>query len=230
MFNLLVLATTNQNKVREFRQFVSEFPVTVKSLSDFGPLPGVVEDGSTFDENAYKKAHHYAKVLGIPAIADDSGLVVGALDGADVVALDARGRRRQRQGLGQLGQGALGLALVGQPAHLFTLERLGRVAASKRHQLAALAPLWHRDGDLVRGPAGQEVGQLVRLGQGHRHEHARRDGAGPRVVLLDERGQCLLVGVVGGCDERERQGEEEARGCAQTKPGLGRSNRSPTTK
>ena len=82
MFKLLVLATTNQNKVREFRQFVSKFPVTVKSLSDFGPLPGVVEDGSTFDENAYKKAHHYAKVLGIPAIADDSGLVVEALSGA----------------------------------------------------------------------------------------------------------------------------------------------------
>ncbi len=82
MFKLLVLATTNQNKVREFRQFVSEFPVTVKSLSDFGPLPGVIEDGSTFDENAYKKAHHYAKVLGVPAIADDSGLVVDALSGA----------------------------------------------------------------------------------------------------------------------------------------------------
>ncbi len=82
MFKLLVLATTNQNKVREFRQFLSEFPVTVKSLSDFGPLPGVIEDGSTFDENAYKKAHHYAKVLGIPAIADDSGLVVEALNGA----------------------------------------------------------------------------------------------------------------------------------------------------
>lgn len=82
MFKLLVLATTNQNKVREFRQFLSEFPVTVKSLSDFGPLPGVIEDGSTFDENAYKKAHHYAKVLGVPAIADDSGLVVDALNGA----------------------------------------------------------------------------------------------------------------------------------------------------
>ena len=82
MFKLLVLATTNQNKVREFKQIVSEFPVTVKSLSDFGPLPGVIEDGSTFDENAYKKARHYAKVLGIPAIADDSGLVVEALSGA----------------------------------------------------------------------------------------------------------------------------------------------------
>jgi len=82
MFNLLVLATTNQNKVNEFRQFISKFSVEVKSLADFGPLPDVIEDGQTFDENAYKKALHYAKVLGIPAIADDSGLVVEALGGA----------------------------------------------------------------------------------------------------------------------------------------------------
>ncbi len=82
MFNLLVLATTNQNKVKEFKQFVADFPVEVKSLADFGPLPDVVEDGLSFDENAYKKAHHYAKVLGLPAIADDSGLVVEALGGA----------------------------------------------------------------------------------------------------------------------------------------------------
>lgn len=82
MFNLIVLATTNQNKVREFKQFIADFPVEVKSLSDFGPLPEVIEDGSTFDENAYKKAHHYAKVLGLPAIADDSGLVVEALSGS----------------------------------------------------------------------------------------------------------------------------------------------------
>lgn len=82
MFNLLVLATTNQNKVREFKQFVADFPVEIKSLSDFGPLPEVIEDGSTFDENAYKKALHYSKVLGVPAIADDSGLAVEALSGA----------------------------------------------------------------------------------------------------------------------------------------------------
>ncbi len=82
MFNLVVLATTNENKVREFKRFMADFPVEVKSLSDFGPLPGVVEDGLTFDANAYKKAHHYAKVLGIPAISDDSGLAVEALGGA----------------------------------------------------------------------------------------------------------------------------------------------------
>jgi XTP/dITP diphosphohydrolase len=82
MFNLVVLATTNKNKVREFQRFTADFPVEVKSLSDFGPLPPVVEDGLTFEANAYKKAHHYAKVLGIPAISDDSGLAVEALNGA----------------------------------------------------------------------------------------------------------------------------------------------------
>lgn len=82
MFNLIVLATTNQNKVKEFKQLITDFPVQVKSLADFGSLPEVIEDGESFDENAYKKAHHYAKILGIPAIADDSGLVVEALAGA----------------------------------------------------------------------------------------------------------------------------------------------------
>jgi XTP/dITP diphosphohydrolase len=49
----------------------------------------VEEDGETFDENAYKKASFTAKILGIPALADDSGLVVDALDGAPGV-LSAR--------------------------------------------------------------------------------------------------------------------------------------------
>jgi len=56
--------------------------IDIKSLADFGPLPTAIEDGETFEENAYKKAIHAAKILGIPAIADDSGLVVEALGGA----------------------------------------------------------------------------------------------------------------------------------------------------
>jgi XTP/dITP diphosphohydrolase len=51
-------------------------------LDDFGPIPPVVEDGETFDENAYKKASFVSRALGLPALADDSGLVVEALDGA----------------------------------------------------------------------------------------------------------------------------------------------------
>ena len=49
----------------------------------------VEEDGKTFDENAYKKASFTAKILGIPALADDSGLMVEALDGAPGVSVSA---------------------------------------------------------------------------------------------------------------------------------------------
>ncbi len=82
MVNIIVLATNNKNKVKEFQHILKDFQVELRSLSDFGPIPEVIEDGDTFDENAYKKAHQTARVLGLPAIADDSGLVVEALDGA----------------------------------------------------------------------------------------------------------------------------------------------------
>ncbi len=81
MINVIVLATGNQNKVKEMRELLKDFPVEIKSLKDYGPLPPVEEDGETFDDNAYKKAAQTAKVLGLPALADDSGLVVEALDG-----------------------------------------------------------------------------------------------------------------------------------------------------
>lgn len=81
MVNIIVLATNNENKVKEFRSLVGKFDIEVRSLRDFGPIPPVMEDGDTFDENAYKKAHHVARVLGLPAMADDSGLVVEALGG-----------------------------------------------------------------------------------------------------------------------------------------------------
>ena len=85
----LVIATTNPGKVAEMRDLLTGFPIQLKSLADFGPIPAVEEDGETFDENAYKKAGFTAKILGIPALADDSGLVVDALDGAPGV-LSAR--------------------------------------------------------------------------------------------------------------------------------------------
>lgn len=82
MVSILILATTNKNKVKEFQEMLKDFPIEIRSLADFGPLPEAIEDGETFEENAYKKAIHTARILGFPAIADDSGLVVEALDGA----------------------------------------------------------------------------------------------------------------------------------------------------
>ncbi|WP_028585781.1 XTP/dITP diphosphatase [Desulfogranum mediterraneum] len=81
MDNVIVLATGNQNKLKEIQALLKESPITVKTIKDFGPMPEAVEDGETFDDNAYKKALHYAKMLGLPCLADDSGLVVNALDG-----------------------------------------------------------------------------------------------------------------------------------------------------
>lgn len=79
---VIVLATRNQGKVKEFQHLLAGYPIELRSLNDFGPIPEAEEDGETFDDNAYKKALFTAKVLGLPAIADDSGLVVDALNGA----------------------------------------------------------------------------------------------------------------------------------------------------
>lgn len=79
---IIVLATRNAGKTAEIKDLLGGFPITIKNLDDFGPIPPIEEDGATFDENAYKKASLTARYLGLPALADDSGLLVDALDGA----------------------------------------------------------------------------------------------------------------------------------------------------
>jgi XTP/dITP diphosphohydrolase len=86
---VIVIATRNPGKTAEIRDLLEGFPVDIKNLSDFGPIPEVEEDGTTFDENAYKKSSFTARILGYPALADDSGLAVAALNGAPGV-LSAR--------------------------------------------------------------------------------------------------------------------------------------------
>ena len=79
---ILVIATRNKGKTLEIKELLKNFPVEIKNLDDFGPIPHLEEDGDSFDENAYKKASFAARILGLPALADDSGLIVEALDGA----------------------------------------------------------------------------------------------------------------------------------------------------
>ncbi|MBU1194846.1 MAG: XTP/dITP diphosphatase [Proteobacteria bacterium] len=82
MEQIIVLATTNKGKTREIQKLLENTSVEIKNLSDFGPIPEIIEDGATFDDNAYKKASLTARFLGYPAMADDSGLCVDALEGA----------------------------------------------------------------------------------------------------------------------------------------------------
>jgi len=77
----IVVATTNKGKIAELSAML-DADVEWLSLADFQGIEEVPEDGTTFAENARKKALGYAEATGCWAIADDSGLCVDALDGA----------------------------------------------------------------------------------------------------------------------------------------------------
>ncbi|QHJ13381.1 dITP/XTP pyrophosphatase [Paraglaciecola mesophila] len=81
MTRKIVLATGNQGKVSELSQLLTPLAVNIVPQSEFD-VPEVPETGTTFVENAIIKARHAAKITGLPAIADDSGLAVNALGGA----------------------------------------------------------------------------------------------------------------------------------------------------
>ncbi|KAF0146245.1 MAG: dITP/XTP pyrophosphatase [Nitrospirae bacterium] len=77
----IVLATRNKKKVEEIKRIVAGMPISLYTLNDFPDCPEVIEDGKTFEENAVKKARAVSSHTNMPALADDSGLEVYALDG-----------------------------------------------------------------------------------------------------------------------------------------------------
>lgn len=77
----IVLATRNKNKIEEIRRITAGLPISILSLDHFPNCPDVVEDMDTFEGNAIKKAVAVCKYTGKPALADDSGLEVTALNG-----------------------------------------------------------------------------------------------------------------------------------------------------
>ncbi len=81
MMDKIVLASGNAGKVREINHLLNSHGVNVVPQTEFD-IPEAVEDGLSFVENAIKKARHAAKLTGLPAIADDSGIEVDALNKA----------------------------------------------------------------------------------------------------------------------------------------------------
>lgn len=86
MSTKIVLATRNHHKVEELREILAdvcaELGLDIVGLDEFPDVPDVVEDGVSFEENALLKATSACKATGLPALADDSGLVVDVLGGA----------------------------------------------------------------------------------------------------------------------------------------------------
>jgi XTP/dITP diphosphohydrolase len=79
--NQLLIATTNPGKLNEFKHFLSDIPIKLVSLKDLGITAQAPEHGATFDENAISKAKFYSQQSGLPAIADDGGFEIDALNG-----------------------------------------------------------------------------------------------------------------------------------------------------
>src|SRR5579859_2070411 len=79
----ILIATSNPGKLRDFAGAAAPHGIEIGGVPDFAPLPSVVEDGLTFEENARKKAEEYSRsVPGEIIVADDSGLEVDVLHGA----------------------------------------------------------------------------------------------------------------------------------------------------
>jgi len=77
----LILASSNAGKLREFRRLLAPLRIELVGQSELG-IPDADEPHPTFVENALAKARHAARYAGLPALADDSGVCVNALDGA----------------------------------------------------------------------------------------------------------------------------------------------------
>ncbi|AQW22193.1 non-canonical purine NTP pyrophosphatase [Lentilactobacillus curieae] len=78
----IVIASQNQNKINEIEEALAKFSVKVTSLNDYSEVGEIDENGSSFEENAEIKARAVMNLVNKPVIADDSGLVVPALNGA----------------------------------------------------------------------------------------------------------------------------------------------------
>ena len=77
----IVFATTNEGKVKEIKEILGDFPIEVVSMKEMGITADIEENGTTFEENSLIKARALAKLTGLPALADDSGLEVDYLNG-----------------------------------------------------------------------------------------------------------------------------------------------------
>ena len=212
----LVLATANQHKLLELKRILAagHVDVPLASLAEFPGAPDVAETGATFAENALLKAHAIAEFTGLPAVADDSGLCVDALNGMPGV-LSARwsGQARRRRGQPAAGAGpARGRA--GRAARRAVRLRGALVLPDGREHVSE--GVLH--GRLIREPRGQ---QRVRLRPDLRarfcDNHDRRDGPGGERQDQSPRQGIATAGARNRCvpwlvsHENSRRGNEHDR-------------------
>lgn len=204
----LVLATRNRKKLVELDRILRDAGVSVELLTlDDVEVPEVVESGATFAENAILKATATAAATGLPAVADDSGLAVDALNGMPGV-LSARWS-------GGAATDAANLRLV--------LEQIGDVPDDRRGAAFVCVAALAEPGGEVRTVEGRVVGHLLRapVGEGgfgydpifvpEGHDRTTAQMSAAEKDALSHRGQAFravadLLGAGGGTRTRTPEG------------------------
>lgn len=148
----LVLASGNPGKLRELNFMLEPLGWNVRQQSDWN-IPEAIENGLSFFENALIKARHASKLSGLPALGDDSGLVVDALDGAPGIysARFAGESADDQANIQKLLQALEGVPESARQAHFYCAIVLVRHALDP----APLIATGRWDGRILEKPAGQ---------------------------------------------------------------------------
>lgn len=156
MTTVLVVGTRNKKKLGEIREIYQDLPVDLRDLSAWPDLPDVVEDADTFEGNAAKKAREVAQQVGHWVLAEDSGLVVPALNGAPGVY--------SARYAGQQGDDAANNArLINE---LNELERLGKLTGFAPAYYVCFAVLANPQGEIQAQAEGRCHGVMIRQARG----------------------------------------------------------------
>jgi len=196
----LVIATRNQHKLGEITALLADLDIPLRSCLDFPGCPEVVEDGDTLEANAAKKAAAVCAYTGLPALADDTGLEVDALDGAPgvhsaryagsecsfaanndklLLALSGLSRERRRARF----RCVVALALPGKPLQIFAGHLDGHIAAAPRGSAGfGYDPLFEVEG------SNATLAELSSAGK-NSLSHRARAVAAARPALVLEWGQ-----------------------------------------
>ena len=145
----LIIATTNEGKLREYRELLSGIGAEVDGLPAFHGLEEPAETGTTFEENAVIKAREYARQTGEWVLADDSGLEIAALGGAP--------------GVHSARFGGEGSAYVEKIAMI--LDRL-RGAADRSARFVCVIAVARPDGEIAATARGECRGEIAQHPRG----------------------------------------------------------------
>src|SRR5262249_42564164 len=151
----IYLATSNPGKITDFKAAAANLGVTVQTVPGFERLEQAVEDGATFEENACIKAEHYSRLApGALVVADDSGLVVDALNGAP-------GVHSARYAAVVKGGATSNLNSSDAENNSLLIEQLKRLPQSDRTGKFVCAIAVAKDGTTVETFYGEDRGELL---------------------------------------------------------------------